>query len=204
VSLDPRQVEADTARYYDAEGDLRCNRPLDARRVAAREGFLASLEPTRRVLEIGSGPGRDATAFVDAGHDHVAVDLSIEHLRRCARTGALAVQASARHLPFRSNAFDATWTMSTLMHIPDSAIDEALDEIGRVLTPNGALAVGVWGGLDAEEWDERDAGRRLFARRTDERWRSMLDRVGVVETIESWSYEGAADTYQYAVVRSAS
>jgi SAM-dependent methyltransferase len=202
VSDDARAVEVDTARYYDAEGDLRCNRPLDERRVAARATFLALLDPARRVLEIGSGPGRDAAAFMAAGHRYAAVDLSYGHAQRCHATGAPAAQASVRHLPFATGALDAVWTMSTLMHVPDVAIDAALGEIRRVLAPGGVLAAGVWGGADAVDWDERATGRRLFARRTDERWRSMLARVGEVERYETWTSPNDTDTYQYAIVRS--
>jgi SAM-dependent methyltransferase len=201
MSIDPRAIEADTAAYYDDEGDLRCNRPLDGRRVAVRDAFLGDLARSSRVLEIGSGPGRDAVAFVDAGHRYVAVDLSFGHARRCHDTGAPAVQASARQLPFATGAFDAAWTMSTLMHVPDEAIDGVLDEIGRVLVPGGVVAVGVWGGEDTVEWDEREIGRRLFNRRTDERWRPLLARIGAIETYDAWRYDGKTETYQYAVVR---
>jgi SAM-dependent methyltransferase len=204
VTLDPRAVELDTAAFYDAEGEARASRPLDPRRVAAREELLASLGPSSRVLEVGSGPGRDAVAFVEARHRYAAVDLSFEHARRCGATGAPAVQASVRHLPFPTGAFDAVWTMSTLMHVPDGAIEGALAEIGRVLAPGGVLVAGVWGGADVVEWDERPSGRRLFDRRSDARWRSLLATVGSIEAYESWTYDGAFDAYQWSVVRSAS
>lgn len=201
MALDPRAVEADTARYYDAEGDVRCNRPLDERRVAVRDDVLGGLAPSSRVLEVGSGPGRDATAFVTAGHRFTAIDLSFGHAHRCHATGAPAAQASVRHLPFASGSCDVVWSMSTLMHVPDEAIEDALDEIGRVLVPGGLLAVGVWGGVDALEWDERETGRRLFNRRSDARWQRLLARVGAVDRYEAWTYDGEVDTYQLAYVR---
>jgi SAM-dependent methyltransferase len=201
MSLDPRTVESDTAAYYDAEGGLRMERPLDERRVAARTRFLATLAPSCRVLEIGSGPGRDAISFVAAGHRYTAVDLSFGHAQRCHSTGAPAAQASVRQLPFATGAFDAVWTMSTLMHVPDAVIEGALGEIRRVLVRDGVLVAGVWGGTDTVEWHERDIGRRLFSLRTDDRWRSMLAGVGTIEAFESWTDDDATDTYQYAIVR---
>jgi SAM-dependent methyltransferase len=137
----------------------------------------------------------------------VAIDLSMEHARRCRATGADVVRASVRRLPFLDGSFDAMWTMSTLMHVPDAAIDGVLDEIARVLRTNATAAIGVWGGPDVEDYgpDEVPPGelRRLFSRRSDERWRSMLETIGVVEAFETWSY-GDDFGYQFAVVRSAS
>jgi SAM-dependent methyltransferase len=205
VEQDPDQVEVALAAYYDAEGDERLTRPVDPRRRAARNRFLASLSPgaPHAVLEIGSGPGRDAVAFIGAGHHYVAVELSIEHARRCHTTGAPVVLASARRLPFAAASFDAVWTMSTLMHVPNSAIGAALSEVSRVLAPGGTAAVGVWGGPDIEEHRNEDLhGRppRLFSRRSSERWQSMLTDVGTVEAFETWG--GEADFfYQWAVVR---
>lgn len=200
MSLDADAVEADLAAYYDEE-EGRGDRPVDPQRLAARDAFVASLAPSNRVLELGSGPGRDAAGFVGAGHRYVALDLSFGHCRRCRATGAPVVQASVRRLPVRDGSIDAVWTMSTLMHVPEAAIDGVLAEVRRVLVPGGRLAVGVWGGHDDESWDERPRVRRLFSRRSDDRWRAMLGLVGTIETYEGWSYDGAFDTYQWAVVR---
>jgi len=92
----PAEVEAELRAYYDEEGDERLLRPIDSRRMAARDRFMASLSlrGAQCVLEVGSGPGRDAATFIEAGYRHVAVDLSIEHARRCRSTGAQMVLAS--------------------------------------------------------------------------------------------------------------
>lgn len=118
------------------------------------------------------------------------------------------MRASVRHLPCRRETVDVVWSMSTLMHVPDSAIEGSLDEVRRVLAPGGRAVIGVWGGRDVEEHSDKDAatGRppRLFARRSDERWRTMLGRIGAVETFETWD-DGDDFAYQWAVVpRSAS
>lgn len=203
MSLDPEVVEADLVAFYDGE-EGRESRPMDPRRLTARADVIDSLPPSSRVLEIGSGPGRDAIAFRDAGHVYAGVDLSFAHCRRCSATGAAAVRASARNLPCRTAAVDVVWSMSTLMHVPDSAIEGALDEVRRVLAPEGRAVIGVWGGRDVEEHNDQDAatGRppRLFARRSHERWRSMLGRIGIVETFDAWD-DGHDFTYQWAVVR---
>ena len=205
--MDPTAVERSLATYYDAEAGDRAARELDPERVAARTAFLAATPPGARVLEVGVGPGRDAQALVAHGLDVVGIDLSVEHARLAAEpdVGARTLVGSVRSLPLRSAAFDAVWTMSTLMHVPATAIAGALDELRRVLRPGGRLVAGVWGGADVE--DLHDTGRfgppRLFSRRADDTWRTLLDeRVGDVEEFRTWSRDEAdAFWYQFASVR---
>ena len=210
VSLpDPGEIEQQLIEYYDAEGDERLTRPVDPQRLNARVQFLDSIAPLGpcSVLEIGSGPGRDAAAFLDAGHSYTAIELSTQHARRCRDVGASVVQATVRRLPFRDGSFSALWSMSTMMHVPNSAIDTALKEVARVLQPSGLAAIGVWGGPDVEEYSamDRNAGRppRLFSRRSASRWSSMLAAIGNVEEFRTWG-DDIDYLYQLALVRKAS
>ena len=197
-------IEAELVRYYDQESAERADRAIDPPRVEARTGFLARVvaEGRRSLLEIGIGPGRDAAAFVAAGIATVGVDLSSEHARRARALGASVTVGSVRALPFADGAFDALWTMSTLMHVPDVAIAAALSELRRVLAPGAVGAIGVWGGRDLEHRSDVDRydPPRFFSRRSDDRWRALLATIGEVEAFEAWP--GDDDFwYQWAVVR---
>ena len=199
------EIEAALTRYYDQESADRADRALDPSRVEARDRFVAGLLDAGgcgALLEIGIGPGRDARAFVDAGLPTVGVDLSFEHARRSAALGAGVAVGSVRSLPFRDGAFDALWSMSTLMHVPDVAIEGALDEVRRVLAPGAVAAIGVWGGSDLEHLSDVDRfdPPRFFSRRSDARWRSLLGRIGDVEVFEAWPGDDEF-WYQWAAVR---
>ncbi|MGH3682807.1 MAG: class I SAM-dependent methyltransferase [Natronosporangium sp.] len=117
----PGGLAADLAAYYDQEAAARAARELDPERVARRAEFLALLRAERRrmVLEVGTGPGRDATAFIAAGLAVGGVDRSREHVRLARLAGVDAYQASVLAMPFPARRFDAGWTMSTLVHVPD-------------------------------------------------------------------------------------
>jgi SAM-dependent methyltransferase len=185
--------ERETARYYDQEVG-REDRSLDPRRIEARARFVdAARSP---VLEIGTGPGRDAIALVDAGLDVVGVDLSVGHATRSAARGLSVAVATARALPFATGSFRALWSMSTLMHIPADGIEPALHEIRRVVAPGGTIAIGVWGGPDVEHYGNHSTGgpRRLFARRSEPRWRSLLSTVGRIDTFDVWAAPAGAPT----------
>lgn len=203
-SPDVGAVERDLATYYDREAGDRAERSINPRRVDGRTRFIARLGPHRpRTLEVGIGPGLDAAAFVADAAPVFGVDLSCEHARRATAQGAHVTVGSVRQLPFRDGSFAALWTMSTLMHVPNASIAEAVGEIRRVLAVGALGAIGVWGGPDVEEYDSPGTygPPRLFSRRSDDRWRSLLAVIGSIEEYETWDHEPGRYWYQWAVVR---
>lgn len=205
MDLDPREVEAELISHYDLEADDRARRPLGPERLEARRRFVAELDPTGPpLLEVGTGPGRDIPGLAASGLQVVGVDLSFQQSRHARAAGAHQVVASVRQLPFRARSFGAVWTMSTLMHVPSGAITGALDEIRRVVVPDGMVAIGVWGGPDVEEHFE--SGRltaRLFSRRSDDTWQRLLSRIGEIQNYETWGWDEEEKDlwYQWALLR---
>ena len=202
MTIDPSVlvVERETASYYDAE-EGREDRALDPRRIAVRDRFVALVGvngPGGPTLEIGTGPGRDARALVEAGLDVIGVDLSSGHAARAAERGVTMAVASVRALPLASSSIGALWSMSTLMHVPAVAIEGTMREIARVLAPGAMVVIGVWGGPDTEHFSDSLVGppagpRRLFSRRSEARWRSLLTTVGRINDLEVWENQGADD-----------
>lgn len=199
---DASAVERDLAAYYDAEGAARAERSLAPGRVAARDTFLAGyVTAGMRSLEIGTGGGQDAAAFHAAGLTAVGVDLSPVFAGFTSATGAFEANASARALPFRDAAFDVIWSMSVLMHIPDDAIVESIDELRRVSSPGAVACIGVWGGDDDPRMLPGSHGDRFFANRSVATWRPLLERFGTVEQYDLWDPDSAGYTYHWAIVR---
>lgn len=198
-------VERDLATYYDQEVSDRLSREPDPERVGARERFIESLDdPARlRLLEIGTGVGRDAEAFIGHGILTYGVDLSSEQSRRASDKGVHQVMGTVRCLPFRDHAFDVVWTMSVLMHVPNRQIETALGEIARVLRRGGLAVIGVWGGEDSEQPRLEDDYEppRLFSRRSDESWHAHLARIGEIDEFRRWGESEGNWYYQWAQVR---
>ena len=198
-------LESRLAHYYDQEGESRLREPLDARRVEARRRFTELLHSESRhdLLEVGSGPGRDAIAFAEAGIDVIAVDRSMGHARLASAQCMRAIQASVLHLPVRDGAFAAGWTMSTLVHVPDARLDDALGAITNALQPGAPLMIGLWGGFDYEGWmpARSDLPSRFFSLRSHERALEMLARHGNVEEFSTWSDDRSEWEYQLTMLR---
>ena len=129
--------EQDLITYYSNEVEARTDRALPEPRVARRTAFLERLrdEGRRSVIELGCGPGRDGEAIAGAGFAYTGVDLSPASVEACRSLGLDAQVASVLELPFDDRTFDAGWTMSTLLHVADEDLDDALAEIVRVLRP---------------------------------------------------------------------
>jgi SAM-dependent methyltransferase len=110
------------------------------------------LDPQRgeRMLEIGPGIGVHAlpvAAALGPGGTLSVLDVQQEMLddlmRRATAAGIrniVATRGDARTLPFPDRTFDGAYLFSVLGEIPDQ--DVALQELRRVLRPNGRLIVG--------------------------------------------------------------
>jgi SAM-dependent methyltransferase len=200
------QRERDLVTYYDNEVHERAGRGLPPERVARRGEYIELLraEGRRSVLELGAGPGRDGIAFAQAGLTYAGVDLAPASVGVCRALGLDVQVASVLDLPFGDGAFDAGWTMSTLLHVANADLDTALAEIVRVLRPGAPLAVGLWGGGRARDEGPRgDAAHgpaRFYSFRADEHVRAALGRHGVIERWETWPGESDLH-YQFAVLR---
>lgn len=102
----------------------------------------------QRVLEVGSGVGFDALAFLQAGADYTGVDLTPAnvdrakaHLRPYGLVPNIQV-ADAEHLPFRDEAFDVYYSYGVLHHV--ASIERALAEAYRVIRPGGHIWILVY------------------------------------------------------------
>ncbi|MFD7157488.1 class I SAM-dependent methyltransferase [Kribbella sp. NPDC059898] len=198
--------ERDLVAYYTGELHARVDRELAEPRVARRTAYLDQLrvEGRRTVVEIGCGPGRDGEAIAAAGFDYTGVDLSPASVEACQALGLRAEVASVLELPFADGTFDAGWTMSTLLHVADEDLGQALQEIVRVLRPGAPLAIGLWGDVSGSEhvWEDGKGygPGRFFSIRSDDGLRSVLEQYGEVEQWATWD-EDRVMHYQWAVLR---
>jgi SAM-dependent methyltransferase len=103
--------------------------------------WLAELRPDERVLDIGAGEG----SFPWTGNCHVvALDDNVDAYQRAAdREGASyhRVFGRADRLPFAERSFDLVLCHHVLEHV--APVEAVLQEIARVLKPDGRLYVAV-------------------------------------------------------------
>jgi SAM-dependent methyltransferase len=115
--------------------------------AARRTVALFQREGKRRILELGSGQGRDTLFFLRNGFEICAVDYSekgLEDLRNKAeRLGVARIIQTVCHdvrrpLPFKANTFDACFShMLYCMALTTADLETLFEETRRVLKPGG-------------------------------------------------------------------
>lgn len=90
---------------------------------------------TYRVLEVGSGPG---TSRIGCSR-YVGIDIEINYLISLRNKGIDVVQADARRLPFKNDAFDVISSFGVFHHLCDEYVIQSLRECYRVVDLFGKM-----------------------------------------------------------------
>jgi demethylmenaquinone methyltransferase/2-methoxy-6-polyprenyl-1,4-benzoquinol methylase len=117
--------------------------PLYARASAdpasvARLDSLARLPVSGRLLDLGGGTGRIASALRGQAAQIVVADESIGMLRQVP-DGLDAVRGLSECLPFAASSFDAILLVDALHHVASQA--GTVREMWRVLAPGGRIVI---------------------------------------------------------------
>jgi len=112
------------------------------------ESFVADAPPGGTALDVGCGNGRHAALLADVADQVVGLDASRALLDAAGeRVGdrASLLLGDAARLPLTDRSVDLAVYVATLHHLPSAADRHAsLDELARVLAPDGCALVSVW------------------------------------------------------------
>src|ERR1051325_3854179 len=151
---------------YNHHAQERDGYPIKKWKAEERANFLALIQKENRqsLLEVGAGPGRDSKFFQDNALSVTCVDLSRQMVELCLQQGLAAHVMDITELKFATDTFDAVYTLNSLLHVPEAEFSTALENVKRVLKPQGLFYMGVYGGEDFEGIWEKDYYRtkRLF------------------------------------------
>ena len=132
-----------------------------------------------KVLDVGSGPGRDGLILQMRDMEVICLDASEEMVRLSTQKGLISVVGDFNSLSFQDESFDGVWAYTSLLHIKKSEIGIAMGEIKRVLKVGGIFGLGMIEG-DKEEYRESSGvGKpRLFSFYKKEELESILASAG--------------------------
>ncbi len=99
----------------------------------------------KTILDMGCGPGRDTSVFVEKGYEVVGIDLaqSFVDIARGDVPGATFRHMDVLDLKFPDETFDGIWCNAVLLHLIPEDIEFALKEAFRVLKPGGTMYVSM-------------------------------------------------------------
>lgn len=135
----------------------------------------------KKVINVGSGPGRDGLLLQQSGKDVVCVDASEAMVKLSFDRGLKSVVAEFNNLPFENETFDGVWSYAALLHVPKKSIVDSLKEISRVLKSSGIFALGLIEG-DTEEYKD-SSGVNM------PRWFSFYQKDEVVDLCKQQGFE---------------
>jgi ubiquinone/menaquinone biosynthesis C-methylase UbiE len=101
-----------------------------------------------KVLDIGSGPGRDGLILQQEGLDVICLDASEAMIEISTSRGLKSVLGDFTDLPFADNSFDGVWAYTSLLHVSKKEMNKVFAEIKRVLKSGGIFGLGM---IEGEE-----------------------------------------------------
>jgi ubiquinone/menaquinone biosynthesis C-methylase UbiE len=146
-------IKNKTQKFYDRIADFHnLTLKINGYRSSVAK-YLRSLnleiDENSRILDAGCGTGIVSLAFYSAGYrpkETIALDLSFKSLgvaheqfredKISAARAACPVQGNLLTMPFEDGKFDVILTCGALEYVP---LDKGIEELSRVLKPNGLL-----------------------------------------------------------------
>jgi SAM-dependent methyltransferase len=185
-----RAAGAATVRAYDdsAAGYRDSTADLPDAVATAISRFSGALPPGARVLEIGSGPGRDAVLLEKAGLRVRRTDVTPAFVEMMRAEGYAAdlvdplsddlTDPGAPETPY-----DAVWASACLLHVGRDDLPTVLTRLAHATRPGGLLYASLKEG-DGESWSIHGhvSSPRHFTYWREEPLRAVLDQAG-------WSVE---------------
>jgi SAM-dependent methyltransferase len=174
--------QADAAAYAAGMPAL----PDNLRRLL--DAFAARVGDGGRVLEIGSGPGRDALELETRGLVVRRTDITpaFVALLRASGHQADVLDPLVDDLGVPAGAYDGVWCNAVLLHLAREEMPVVLARLRAVTRPGGTLAVSLKEG-DGEGWSTHGhvAGARHFTYWREDPLREALTGAG-------WAVDGVA------------
>ena len=135
----------------------------------------------KKIVDVGSGPGRDGLLLQQAGKDIICIDASESMVKLSSERGLQSVLAVFDNLPFENCSFDGVWSYTALLHTPKKSINAPLEEISRILKHSGIFALGLIEG-NTEEYKE-SSGVDM------PRWFSFFQKDEVIKLCKNHNFE---------------
>jgi len=173
-------IKVETVKYYDQEASSwSASHGGDDKDSWWKDEMLRFNEylPNGKIIEVGSGVGKDAQALISLGYDYVGTDASIGllELAKQRNPSAQFIQKYAHELDPSLGEFDGFWASAVLLHIPRNEIENSLLAISSVLRNEGVGFITMKEG-EGERIDEKTG--RLFTYYKEEEFRDVLESTG--------------------------
>jgi len=174
--------------YYDVYADRFLESTRDVDMKCLRNRFLAALPKSftgkSRILDAGTGSGRDALAFQNDGYLVSAFDASPSMVRAAMDHSGIPV----RQMRFESfeweHPFEGIWACASLLHVACADLTRVMRNLSAHLVAEGVL----YASFKLGEGERQSEGRR-FTDMTEITFSTHLDECRELRQIDVWRTE---------------
>jgi 2-polyprenyl-3-methyl-5-hydroxy-6-metoxy-1,4-benzoquinol methylase len=171
--------------FYDTHTEQFLNDTRDVDMKALHDRFLAALPAnathTARILDAGTGSGRDARAFRAIGYQVHAFDAS-PAMTKAARDYAGIPVSQMWFEDFTwDHSFEGIWACASLLHVQRPNLPGVMRRLADHLVPKGVLYASFKFGTE-----DRTKDGRHFTDMKEETLAALLDECSALRQVETW------------------
>ena len=175
-----------TKYYYNRNAQAYFDSTLRVDMSALYNRFLKYVEPGGRILDAGSGSGRDTLALLQHGYKVDAFDASPALCKLSTQLTGVEAQVLRFQEFDCAPRYDGIWACASLLHVPEGELENAISRLIGALKPGGALYVSFKHG--AEERISRDG--RFFLDLNKESLQQLFRHFPSMSLEEVWLSSG--------------
>lgn len=176
------RLQAQTLEYYERNAERYYEATRDADVSPLYEPFTRRLPKGARILDAGSGSGRDTLSFLRRGYTVSAFDSSPGLCELSTQLTGVATRLLRFQDLGDKEEYDGVWACASLLHVPEAELPDAIGRLVRALKPGGILYMSFKHG-PGERISEDG---RFFTDMTESRLRLMLEQLSSVKLEELW------------------
>ena len=170
-------------KYYNANAQNFLERASKTDMSFSYKEFEKHLSSGNHILDAGCGPGVHAAYFLSRGYKVSGFDSSSKFVKMSREIKGFNVEENTFQEICYDEIFDGIWACASLLHIPDSEIDNVLTRLFAALKSGGVCCLSVKVG---DGWTEENG--RYFNHYTQERLNEVVCRQSV-EIVKVWQDE---------------
>ncbi|MEC8066979.1 MAG: class I SAM-dependent methyltransferase [Pseudomonadota bacterium] len=126
-------------KYYNEHAQEYAKKTAEVFDLKALDSFMSGLPKGAKILDVGTGSGRDALYFKDRGFNVEAIDVSSELCEIASRTLNQPVCNKSVLDIEGEGVYDGVWCYASLLHLSREDIQKSIDLMFNALTKGGCL-----------------------------------------------------------------
>lgn len=151
------------SNYYESNAERYAAETISADMSEQYQRFLPLLKDGVKLLDVGSGSGRDACYFQKQGYQVTALEPSKNLCREIRKVFSGEIMCSDIQNYQPAERYDGIWACASLIHLQEEEVLQFFEKIDQYLDDNGIIYISGKNGISTGEVEDG----RFFLEFTD-------------------------------------